>query len=79
VISKEARGPLLEFAEARWGRLPADRHRRGSLNVTFADGHGNFVKRIPGGKYGTGTYLPDYSYQPKARVSPYEMGTYPVP
>ncbi len=82
IMTKEARGPLLEFAEARWGRLPVQRHRGGSLNVTHADGHGSFVKRVTNRTYSvgqTGQYLPDFAYLAKTRVSPYQVGNYPVP
>lgn len=54
-------GPYLQHADQR---LPFERHRRGSVNVSFADGHGGFVKRIQ-------TATNTYTYTPTARISPY--------
>lgn len=72
-------GPLIEHFEAAYGRLPTDRHRRGSLNVTFADGHGGFANRINRSSNSTSSPgVPSYSYLPKVRVSPYNSGTYPT-
>ncbi|MBI4578872.1 MAG: prepilin-type N-terminal cleavage/methylation domain-containing protein [Planctomycetes bacterium] len=76
IISRLARGPLLEYAEKQWnGRLPTQRHRRGTLNVTFADGHGSWTQRVS--KTQTDSRLPDWAYVPRVRVSPYNSGTFP--
>jgi prepilin-type processing-associated H-X9-DG protein len=69
------RGPLLEHFERAYGRLPFDRHRRGSLNVTYADGHGSFVKRTTNTV--SDPLLPNYSYLPRTRISPYNSGQFP--
>jgi prepilin-type N-terminal cleavage/methylation domain-containing protein/prepilin-type processing-associated H-X9-DG protein len=70
-------GPLLEYFEEAYGRLPYDRHRRGSLNVTYADGHGGWVKRQILTNPPPNT--PSAAYEPKVRVSPYNSGPFPVP
>jgi prepilin-type N-terminal cleavage/methylation domain-containing protein len=83
------RGPLLEYVDAAYHKkLRPERHRRSSLNLAYADGHGGYVKRMLGNPVNPQTWedssgayplLPFWSYQPKARVSPYASGSYPAP
>ncbi len=75
-------GPLIEYIDAVYGyKLRHERHRRASLNLTYADGHGGYVKRTKGNPYRpsgyTGFQIPDWVYLPKVRVSPYECGNFP--
>ncbi len=78
LITKDAHGPLLEYSEQKHNRLP-NRHRGYvSVNITYADGHGGFVKRIP--KTPANPAIePNYAYAPKTRVSPYASGNFPTP
>jgi len=57
-------GPYLQDS----GRLPYERHRRGSLNLTYVDGHGSFVKKI------NDESKAGLTYTPLTRVSPYKPG-----
>lgn len=78
LITKDCNGPLLEYVEKKLGRLPYDRHRGGSLNITYADGHGGFVQRVT--KTPANPAIePDHAYTPKTRVSPFNSGYFPVP
>lgn len=71
-------GPMLEHMDLQNGcdRLPYTRHRNGSANIGYVDGHCSFGKRIG--------YTPRYGsekpwqYVPAARVSPYRPGLYPM-
>lgn len=77
-------GPLLEYMDPNntMDRLPADRHRGGSVNVAYADGHGGFAKKVSNPRKMPSNPLsnlePDYAYLPATRVSPYEPGFYPA-
>jgi prepilin-type N-terminal cleavage/methylation domain-containing protein/prepilin-type processing-associated H-X9-DG protein len=83
------RGPTLEYVDTAYkGRLRHERHRRNTINITFADGHGGLVRRFSGNpanptsvETSTGPYalLPVWTYVPKTRVTPYNMGKYPSP
>lgn len=76
VLSKDAQGPLLEYMTQTFpNRLPDQRHRGGSLNVTYADGHGGFVNRED--KPNSAQGLPKLVYSPKVRISPYNSGGFP--
>jgi prepilin-type N-terminal cleavage/methylation domain-containing protein/prepilin-type processing-associated H-X9-DG protein len=76
ILSHQARGPLLEHCDKQWpNRLPVQRHRRGSLNIAFVDGHGSWVKKAE--HTPTDDRLPSWSYLPKVRVSPYNPGGFP--
>jgi len=85
---QDPRGPLLEYVDTAFkGKVRHERHRRGSVNLTYADGHGSFVRRFedhsvnPSFESSTGAYalLPVWKYAPKVRVSPYNSGQYPAP
>jgi prepilin-type N-terminal cleavage/methylation domain-containing protein/prepilin-type processing-associated H-X9-DG protein len=78
------RGPLLEYSDRAYSlKLRHERHRRASLNLAFADGHGAFAKRVNGNPHNptnnndSSVMLPSWRYLPKIRVSPYNSGTYP--
>ncbi len=76
ILTREARGPLLEHCDKRWpNRLPVLRHRRGSLNITFVDGHGSWTKKVE--KTVSDDRLPSSLFLPKVRVSPYNPGAFP--
>jgi prepilin-type N-terminal cleavage/methylation domain-containing protein/prepilin-type processing-associated H-X9-DG protein len=77
LITRLCNGPLLEYYEKTWGRLPSQRHRRGSVNLTFADGHGGFAKKLD--RTPASAIEPAFVYSPKVRVSPYTSGPFPVP
>jgi prepilin-type N-terminal cleavage/methylation domain-containing protein/prepilin-type processing-associated H-X9-DG protein len=78
LTSRLAHGPLIEYADMQWDRLPYQRHRGGSLNITYADGHGGFVKRVEKTPANP-SIEPKFAYTPKTRISPYNSGTFPVP
>lgn len=78
LTTRLAAGPLIEYCDLKWDRLPYQRHRRGSLNITYADGHGGFAKRVrktpaPANP----TVEPEWVYLPKTRISPYNSGKLP--
>jgi prepilin-type N-terminal cleavage/methylation domain-containing protein/prepilin-type processing-associated H-X9-DG protein len=75
-------GPLLEFVDRAYQlKIQHKRHRRATVNITYADGHGGFVKRVTGNPLYNAAqdwWIPDWRYLPKVRVSPYEVGQYPT-
>jgi prepilin-type processing-associated H-X9-DG protein len=78
------RGPLLEYVDRAYGlKIRAERHRRGGVNITFADGHGAFVRKFKGNPFNptndrsSDVMLPWWRFLPKVRVSPYNSGIYP--
>jgi prepilin-type N-terminal cleavage/methylation domain-containing protein/prepilin-type processing-associated H-X9-DG protein len=78
LITRLSHGPYLEYFETTWARLPYRRHRGGSLNITYADGHGGFAKRVKKPTAISGIE-PDFAYVPRSRISPYNPGRCPVP
>ena len=48
-LATTTHGPLLEYMDPNnaMDRLPAARHRGGSVNITYVDGHGGFAKKVP--------------------------------
>jgi prepilin-type N-terminal cleavage/methylation domain-containing protein/prepilin-type processing-associated H-X9-DG protein len=72
-------GPLLEHMDYndKMDRLPWKRHRGGSVNVAYADGHAGFAKKVPRQPTVAGEL--NYGYLPATRVSPYRTGSFPKP
>lgn len=71
IMSRDAAGPWLEFCEKRWnGRLPVGRHKAGTLNVAFVDGHGAFIKKVSR-NVPANSDQPNWSYVSRVRVTPY--------
>ena len=71
IISAQARGPTLADFQVSWRkRMPKKRHPKGSLNVLFADFHGQTV--LPVEFWGEGLYagFPKKD-NTQVRVSPY--------
>jgi prepilin-type processing-associated H-X9-DG protein len=75
IISAQASGPMLAHSQDKWPqRIPIKRHPGGSVNVIFADFHGETVKPTgwrnasadPRLKTPTG-------HSTKVRVSPYKI------
>lgn len=64
-------GPYLGDTNQTHGtRIPTDRHPNGSVNVLFADSHGETVEPIEWDDQHNGINLPS-RYAPRVRVSPY--------
>ncbi|UCD28580.1 MAG: prepilin-type N-terminal cleavage/methylation domain-containing protein [Planctomycetota bacterium] len=75
-------GPLLEYVDINFSRkLKPNRHRRQTLNLCYADGHGGYVKKIKNNPYYAAFQaywnMPNWRYLPKVRVSPHNPGIYP--
>lgn len=70
-------GPLLEHMDYNntKDRLPWKRHRGGSVNIAYADGHAGWVKKVPRTPTVEGEL--NYGFVPATRVSPYRPGSYP--
>ncbi|MHC4673317.1 MAG: hypothetical protein ACYTBZ_12590, partial [Planctomycetota bacterium] len=65
-------------------KIRSERHRKGRVNITFADGHGATVKKHMGNPFNpthdqsSNLMMPWWQYIPKVRVSPYNPGIYPA-
>jgi len=78
--SQAPRGPLLEYVDRSFDeKFQPGRHRKGSLNIAFVDGHAAWVRKVKGNPFNTGALdmMPDWQYIPPVRVSPYNPGTFP--
>jgi prepilin-type N-terminal cleavage/methylation domain-containing protein/prepilin-type processing-associated H-X9-DG protein len=78
--SQAPRGPLLEYVDKSFDeKVQPGRHRKGSVNIAFADGHGAWARKVQGNPLNTGTLgmMPDWRFVPPVRVSPYNPGAFP--
>jgi prepilin-type N-terminal cleavage/methylation domain-containing protein/prepilin-type processing-associated H-X9-DG protein len=75
IISAKVNGPFLENVHQTWKRMPAKRHPKGQLNVTYADGHGASTRPVGYVMYGRVGPFPKHYSEP-TRVSPYSVKSY---